>query len=97
MLKITHSATMNEDRWILCGQLARLWVSELRSSWDQVRDLSRGRRYVIDLRDVTHIDERGEELLGELRDEGAEFVARGVYVKHLVENLKSRNTRRPVG
>jgi hypothetical protein len=48
---------------------------------------------VIDLSDVTLIDENGEGLLGELRDEGAEFVARGVYTKHLLENLKSREER----
>jgi hypothetical protein len=89
MLKITNSATGNEDRWTLCGQLAGLWVAELRSNWDQVRDRSRGRRYVIDLSDVTLIDERGEGLLRALKGEGAEFVAKGVYTKHLLENLKS--------
>lgn len=93
MLKITNNATVNEDRWILCGQLAGPWVAELRSNWDQVRDPSRGRRHVIDLSDVTLIDTRGESLLGELRDEGAEFVATGVYTKHLLENLKSKEER----
>jgi anti-anti-sigma regulatory factor len=90
MLKITHSAKFNEQRWILCGQLAGPWVAELRSNWDQVRDGSRGRRYVIDLSDVTLIDESGQALLGELRDQGAEFVARGVYTRHLLEDLKCK-------
>jgi hypothetical protein len=89
MLKITNSATVNKDRWTLCGQLAGLWVAELRSNWGQMRDRSRGRRHVIDLSDVTLIDERGEGLLKELKDEGAEFVAKGVYTKHLLENLKT--------
>ncbi|MCU1337757.1 MAG: hypothetical protein JWO19_3338 [Bryobacterales bacterium] len=89
MLKITNNATANEDRWILSGQLAGRWVAELRSNWDQVRDRSRGRRHVIDLSDVTSIDGSGERLLGDLKDEGAEFVARGVYTKHLVEHLKN--------
>ena len=93
MLKITNSATVNEDRWILCGQLAGLWVAELRSNWAQVRDRSRGRRHVIDLSDVISIDEGGERLLRELKDEGAEFVAKGVYTKHLLENLKSTEER----
>jgi len=48
---------------------------------------------VIDLSDVTLIDKSGESLLGELRDEGAEFVATGVYTKHLLENLKSKEER----
>jgi hypothetical protein len=93
MLRITNRATDDVERWILCGQLAGPWVAELRSNWDQVRDRSRGRRCVIDLSDVTSIDESGEGLLGELRDEGAEFVARGVYTKHLLENLKSKEER----
>ena len=90
MLKITHSATGSEVRWILCGQLAGPWVAELRSNWDQVRNRFRGRRHVIDLSDVTLIDDSGEGLLGELRGEGAELVARGMYTKHLIENIKSK-------
>jgi hypothetical protein len=94
MLKITNSATVNEDRWILSGELAGLWVAELRSNWDQVRDRSRSRKYVIDLIDVTCIDACGEKLLRELQDEGAEFVASGLYTKHLLENLKTKKQRR---
>jgi hypothetical protein len=94
MLMIKNSATADEDRWILVGQLAGLWVAELRSNWDQVRLWSRGRRCVIDLTEVTCIDARGEELLSELKDEGAEFFAKGLYIKHLIENLKSKRERR---
>ncbi len=90
MLKITNSATFNEQRWKLSGQLAGPWVAELRSNWDQVRDRSRGRTYVIDLSEVTCIDERGEGFLSEFKDQGAKFVARGVYTRHLLENLKSK-------
>jgi hypothetical protein len=90
MLKITNGTSFKQQRWILSRQLAGLWVAELRSNWDQVRSRSRGRRYVVDLSDVNLIDELGKGLLGELRDEGAEFVARGVYTKYLLENLKSK-------
>ena len=90
MLKIAHTETVNECRWILSGHLAGQWVAVLRSCWDQVRGRVRDRRCVIELNDVTLIDESGEGLLRDLKDEGAEFVARGVYTRHLVENLKSR-------
>jgi hypothetical protein len=93
MLKIVNCVTGNQATWVLSGQLAGPWVAELRSNWDQMRDRSCGCRCVIDLSDVTLIDENGEGLLGELRDEGAEFVARGVYTKHLLENLKSGEER----
>jgi hypothetical protein len=94
VLKITNCATAHEERWVLSGRLAGPWVAELRSSWDQVCGQSRGRRHVIDLSDVTLIDERGERLLGELKDQGAEFVARGVYTRHLLENLRTNKEER---
>ena len=47
-------------------------------------------RAVVDLRDVTFIDESGEKLLLELEVAGVEFVAAGVETKHLIENLKGR-------
>jgi anti-anti-sigma regulatory factor len=93
MLRIVNCATFNEQRWVLSGELAGPWVAELRLNWDQVRDRSRGRRYVIDLSDVTCIDESAEGLLVQLKDEGAEFVARGVFTKHLLENLKCKEHR----
>ena len=37
MLKIINSATVDEERWILSGQLAGPWIAELRSNWDEVR------------------------------------------------------------
>ena len=93
MLKITNSETATEEKWVLYGQLAGPWVAELRSNWDEVHAWSIGRKYVVDLSDVTFIDENGEELLRELRDEGADFVARGVDTRHLLENLKSKEER----
>jgi len=48
---------------------------------------------VVDLSDVTFIDENGERLLSEMRGAGVEFVASGVETKHLLENLKGRGKR----
>ena len=88
MLKISNRTTAVQVRWVLCGRLCGPWVGELRSNWDQARDWSRDRKHVIDLSDVTSIDERGEALLCELKNEGAELLAKGVYTRHLLENLK---------
>jgi hypothetical protein len=55
---------------------------------------------VVDLRDVTYIDECGETLLSEMRSAGVEFVAAGVETKYLLENLRevgARPLRRLVG
>jgi len=44
---------------------------------------------VVDLSDVTFIDEAGESLLSEMKSAGVTFVAAGVETKHLLENLKA--------
>jgi hypothetical protein len=87
MLRITQAETGTERRWTLCGQLTGPWVAELRACWE------RGRlsitRTIIDLSDVTCIDGSGEKLLSEMRSNGTEFVAAGVYTNYLLENLIS--------
>jgi anti-anti-sigma regulatory factor len=93
LLKITNSGTATEQKWTLCGQLAGPWVAELESNWNEARDEPDGRKYLVDLTDVTFIDERGAQLLQQMRDEGAVFTARGVDTRDVLENLNSKETR----
>ena len=95
MLKITNTGTATEDKWVLYGQLSGPWVAELKSNWEKTRLESDGRRCVVDLTDVTFIDERGESLLRAMRSQGAEFVARGVDTRQMLAELKSKK-RRPL-
>jgi hypothetical protein len=95
MLRICYS-----QHWILCGQLAGPWVQEFRSCWEHARSIAAASASVVDLSDVTFIDEEGEKLLSEMRSAGVEFVATGVETKYLLENLKGRgekSLRRLVG
>ncbi|HXJ41331.1 MAG TPA: TolC family protein [Bryobacteraceae bacterium] len=48
----------------------------------------------MDLNEVTFIDKTGEGLLRVLRDEGAQFILGGCYVRHIVERLKVRRKRK---
>jgi hypothetical protein len=93
MLRITHARTETEQRWTLCGQLAGPWVAELRACWEHARGLAGDPHTVVDLSDVTFIDENGETLLSQMRSNGAEFVAAGVDTTHLLENLKAKGQR----
>ena len=89
MLKITITASFDEQRWSLQGRLVGQWAAELRSAW---RDARRGwdtRRCVIELIDVTFIDRSGEDVLAEIISDGAEFIASDVYTTHLLANLRS--------
>ena len=63
MLKVTFTDTPTEQKWILQGRLTDPWVSELWTSWTNARDARQGRRCVVDLNDVTFIDQNGETVL----------------------------------
>jgi len=65
-------------------------VDELRKCWEHLRN---GVRSVVDLSDVTFIDENGEKLLSEMRSKGAVFVAAGVETKHLLKHLRAKGER----
>ena len=93
MLRILHAQTKIGHRWTLCGQLTGPWVAELRACWEHGRRAAGDSHTVVDLSDVTFIDEKGEELLSQMRSEGAEFVAAGVETKHLLKNLKAKGER----
>jgi ABC-type transporter Mla MlaB component len=90
MLKITYNGTASEQRWTLSGQLCGPWVAELRSAWERIRGQSRAGPCVVDLSDVTSIDERGESLLRTMKEENVRFVARGVDMKHILSHLRSK-------
>jgi hypothetical protein len=82
---------------VLCGQLAGRWVNEFRSQWREfTASQSPPKRDVVDLTDVTFIDEGGETLLEQMSREGIDLIAgAGVDNRDLLENLCTKE-RRPV-
>jgi ABC-type transporter Mla MlaB component len=92
LLRIAISSTQDQDTWILQGRLAGQVVDELTTSWKQAVSEEPERQRVVDVVNVTFVDERGEQALQEMMIEGAQFVARGVYMKSLLQNL-SHSTR----
>lgn len=87
MLRITLVDLEAGQRWTLCGQLTGPWVAELRACWECGRKAGGGVHTVVDLTDVTSVDQSGENLLSEMRQNGTEFVGAGVYTRYLLENL----------
>ncbi len=94
MLKVTFTDTPTEQKWILQGRLTDPWVSELWTSWTNARDAREGRRCVVDLNDVTFIDQNGETVLLAMMAEDVRFVASGVSTKYLLNDLRSKNKNR---
>jgi len=90
MLRITITDGPAEQRWILQGRLIAPWIGELETSWKESLRRHDPQRYVVDLTEVTLIDERGEKLLEAMKRAGAEFIACGVYIKHVLEVIDSQ-------
>jgi len=93
MLRVSYTDTTGGQRWNLCGHLAGPWVGELRACWQDARRRAPRARAVVDLTDVTFIDEAGEILLSEMQSAGTEFLAGGVENKDLLANLKDHGKR----
>ena len=94
MLRITVDNKPTEQTWLLQGRLTSPWTAELRCSWRKERAECQGRKRIVDLSEVTFIDESGEKMLAKMMNEGAEFVVRGLYAKHILEKLKGNLKRR---
>ncbi len=93
MLKITIMETATDRRWIVQGRLVGPWVSELRTTWKSAHRSQDKRACIIDLNDVTFIDKSGERLLRAMSKKGAQLLAKGLYVQHVLEQLKTRGKR----
>jgi hypothetical protein len=89
MLKITITETPAEMRWVLQGSLVEPWVSELRTNWKNAYRSRKVCTCVVDLKDVTYVDHAGEKLLRAMSRNGARFIANGLYIRHVLEQLKA--------
>jgi outer membrane protein TolC len=93
MLKICFSETPSEERWTLHGRLTAPWVRELRTCWKRNHGRDKQRACIVDLNEITFIDKSGERLLRAMVRGGAQCIATGVYIKHVLEQLTSKGKR----
>jgi hypothetical protein len=92
MLRITVQEDGAPWRLHLAGRLEGAWVAETENTWRSAPLTSR--RVEVDLREVTWIDESGRRLLDEMCRAGACFIAEGVAMHALVEEITGKPTRR---
>jgi anti-anti-sigma regulatory factor len=92
MFRVTYSDTADGQRWSLHGRLAGPWVDELRACWRSARDRAPLARAIVDLKEVTFIDEAGEMLLADMRSAGAKLIATGVEHQYLLAMLDSHQS-----
>jgi len=94
MLKISIADTSAQCRIVLAGKLIAPWVTELKRTWKALAADLGGREFVVDVGEVTFISPEGEDELLELMRHGAKFQCRGVFTKHIVQQLTRRRRSR---
>jgi hypothetical protein len=91
MLKITAIDSQHRRTLVLEGTLVEPWVSELERSWTEAQHADGARSLVVDLKDVTAISQRAENLLFQMMTGGVVFqCCRGVLTKHVLRQLERR-------
>jgi len=93
MLRITIAETVTEQRWTLEGRLVGPWVGELRTCWKKRHRAQNGRACTVDLSGVTFIDKGGQRLLRTMSKEGTQFICTGMYIRHVLDQLKPNGKR----
>jgi anti-anti-sigma regulatory factor len=93
VLRITINDEPTEQRWILQGRLSGPWVAQLKSNWQKSHGQNGNRKCVVDVSNVTFVDLDGERVLDAMVKDGAQFIATGVYTKHVLETLEKRRQR----
>ncbi|MFY9531468.1 MAG: hypothetical protein WBC04_02175 [Candidatus Acidiferrales bacterium] len=88
MLKITTIDTEVQRRLVLEGGIVEPWAAELGKAWERACDSLGARKLVVDLTGVTVITQDGAQVLRDMKNHGVEFICRGVYVGHVLRNLK---------
>ena len=87
MLRITLHDSPDALRFQLEGKLVGPWVSELEQSWRTASSVQADKKLIVDLKDVTFIDDSGKELLRRFCESGAEFIACEPLTRAIVEQV----------
>ena len=84
MLRIRTFDEARTTRLKLEGKVVREWIPEARRVWMEV---SNGKEMIIDLLDVTFVDDWGRKLLTEMHASGACLVGCGPMIGELIEEI----------
>lgn len=93
MLRIVTEETGGERKLVLYGQLAGPWVAEFQSAWATECGVS---GCLIDITEVTFVDDAGAMVLCEMKASGVQILASGIDTTHLLaeENGDAADLRR---
>jgi anti-anti-sigma regulatory factor len=88
MLRINIENGLLATRMKLEGKLAHEWVAEAENVWTRLRASNGTKTVVVDLFDVTFVDDAGWQLLAQLHHAGAKLVGAGPMMSALIEEIE---------
>ena len=88
MLRISVMNEPGITRIKLEGKLAHEWVDEARIAWSALAAKNGETEMVVDLRNVSFVDDAGHQLLSELRHAGAELMGTGPLMSALIDEIE---------
>jgi anti-anti-sigma regulatory factor len=88
MLRITVMNEPGITRMKLEGKLAHEWVKEARNAWGALSEMNGEKEIVVDLLNVSFVDEAGHRLLTEIRHAGAELMGSGPLMSALIDEIE---------
>jgi len=92
MLRITVLNETGITRLKLEGKLAQEWVVEARTAWLAVTEANGHTEIVVDLLNVSFVDNAGHQLLAEMRHADAELIGSGPLVSALIDEIEEAET-----
>ena len=76
------------------GKLIAPWAGELRTASKKARADLRGRKLILEIKNLVAISQEGENVLVELMKDGVKFRAHGVFAKHILKQLAKKTRQR---
>jgi anti-anti-sigma regulatory factor len=92
MLRISVVNEPGITRMKLEGKLAHEWVDEARKAWMAVSEMSCDTGIVVDLLNVSFVDDAGHQLLTEMRHASAELMGSGPLMSALIDEIEEAET-----
>lgn len=94
MLRIYIHDDVPVTSFVLEGKLIGPWVKELEKYWQSAVATNPSRMMLVDLADVTFVDQQGRDLLKEMRHQGVRLLSHGVLIDAIVAGIEADQTTR---
>jgi anti-anti-sigma regulatory factor len=92
MLRISVLNELGITRMKLEGKLSNEWVVEARKAWAALSQMNGTKEILVDLLDVSFVDDAGHQLLAEMRHADAELIGSGPLISVLIDEIEEAET-----